>query len=456
MALTLEQINKRKPRGLTPTRENTSQLGIKAPWQTSALPSYPESSKGEQVLEQRGTKGNNKGEQPRPKGEQVLEQRGTKGNNKGEQGSPVPLSGSVCSPLEGVNKGEQGSPVPLSESVCSPLEGVNKGEQTNVVPLKPKARSPLQRGTGRQAKGEQLPSSRQQMAILLFMATKQEETRLGTTARLRKADIAIGAEIPFESLKTQLKRLLAAGHLERLTATHGRGDAGCVYRVAAALVPALRTLKGEQKASSKGNNKGEQASKTRDVVSSSSTTTINQPEEIDDEIQQASALERLVERLELDLDPLRIGANDLLDALRTSGSNFDRFTASVEHIAFYLRGPDAKGLNHHRAWVLKKLKSGYYAPPAGFMSWEEQQVRAEMAAAREKLERLRAARIEKFQIELDLWLAEKTQEQLAALLKDSPYSHPKSAGARSELRQLFAQATGQEDMLELIQGRAEQ
>ena len=423
---------------------------------------------------QPGTAGRSTGNPPAINREQELHQPGTTGNNEltaHEQPGAVPGSDAPCSRLDGplfpvpeANNREQPGTVPGSDAPCSRLQPGTKPDLNR----EQKRRQPgTTTGNNREQPGHlsPLPSGAQQLRLLQVLADHQQRTGLNSTPRLKREILAAELNTTSEVIKTQTRRLCAQAHLERLDARDGRGDAGTVYRVPVRTLRALLALNREQQPGTTGNNRGfnreqagastgnnnrEQASDVGNVVPSSSITTTNR-QEVSDEVEQAIALEQLVQRLELDLDPLRIGANDLLDALRSSGATFDRFTASVEHIAFYLRGPDAKGLIHARAWAMKQLRRGYYPPPPGFISWEEQQLHAEMAATKEKLARLRATRIEKFNAEFELWIAEKTTEELAILLKGSPYNDPGTSAARLALRSIFARTTGQEEVLHLAE-----
>jgi hypothetical protein len=445
----------------------------------------------EQEVDQPGTTGNRgpaKTDQPGtevlPTGnngainrEQGADQPGTTGNRqpaKADQPGTVPGFDDSCSrldgplfPVEGPNNREQPGTVPGFDDSCSRLQPGTRAE-ANREQKRPQPGTTTGNNREQESRLPLLPSGAQQLRLLHVLADYQQRTGLNSTPRLKRETLAADLNTTSEVIKTQTRRLCAREHLERLDARDGRGDAGTVYRVPLRTLRALLALNREQQPGTTGNNRAgnreqdrdstgnnnrEQEPDTGNVVGSSSINTTDR-RKADDEVEQAIVLERLVERLGLDLDPLRIGANDLLDALRSSEAVFGRFTASVEHIAFYLRGPDAKGLTHARAWAMKQLRRGYYPPPPGFISWEEQQLQAEMAAAKEKLARLQAARVEKFDTEFDLWIAEKTTEELAFLLKGSPYTSPTTSAARLALRSIFGRTTGQEDVLKLAEDLA--
>ncbi|RYF20706.1 MAG: hypothetical protein EOO77_07510 [Oxalobacteraceae bacterium] len=59
-------------------------------------------------------------------------------------------------------------------------------------------------------------------------------------------------------------------------------------------------------------------------------------------------LQQVVERYGLDVTH-RVGANDLLGIWRGSSESLKDFTASVEHLAWYMKSDDAKGINHPKA-----------------------------------------------------------------------------------------------------------
>jgi hypothetical protein len=168
-------------------------------------------------------------------------------------------------------------------------------------------------------------------------------------------------------------------------------------------------------------------------------------------IGDVGALRLLVERFALD-DKHQIGANDLQDALRTSGLSIDHFALSVEHLAFYLASPGSEGINHPRAWALKKLRSGFYAEPAGFVSREEQQLREILEAEKAKAKRLKALKRERFEAGYDAWFLDLTPERKRDLFKDEKHVTLESPApvVRGVLRRAYAVETGQLDLLVVL------
>jgi hypothetical protein len=66
--------------------------------------------------------------------------------------------------------------------------------------------------------------------------------------------------------------------------------------------------------------------------------------------------------------PWRVGLNDLAEACRDSGLDFRDFLESLEHLVFYIRSPNGESITSPRGWLMKKLASGFYDTPAGFVS----------------------------------------------------------------------------------------
>jgi hypothetical protein len=135
-----------------------------------------------------------------------------------------------------------------------------------------------------------------------------------------------------------------------------------------------------------------------------------------------------------------VGANDLLEVWRTGVFNdVQELELSVEHLAFYLASEDAEGLKRPKAWMVSQLRKGYYPAPAGYKSWEERQEEAKLADARNRQERVRELRKQRFEAEFEIWeagLAEEKRERLTSNCK------PGSQVAKSILRAEYAREIG--------------
>lgn len=167
---------------------------------------------------------------------------------------------------------------------------------------------------------------------------------------------------------------------------------------------------------------------------------------------QAETLQRLqssVDQLDLDAD-LKLSGNDLAAAFEDSNCALDEFLASVEHLAFYLRSAEAKGIRSPKTWMLKKLRKGYFGPPTDFISFEERLEAEKTRAKKERVERLRRAQLASFEADFEAWQLEQSPQQLAALKQELGPAlslQPNSAIRRALLRRHFAASTGREHLL---------
>jgi hypothetical protein len=412
--------------------------------------------KGEQTSQQRGTKGNNKGEQhefkgeqasfkrgtkdarasaaPNLKGEQTPQQRGTKGNTKGEQTGVVPLSDRICSPLQ---------------TSSFPFDFPKPSQGSSVVPLSVAYRSPLQRGTDLASKGEQIPSSPQQRQLLLFLAEKQAATGLRVTPLLRKSDISADLGMPLESLKVQIKRLKASSYIEVVHARHGRGDAGCVYRVSEGVIELALLIKEEQRETAKGNSKGEQQRGTPGGSSSSRSLNIPTTTSKTPDRQLADMFATALQRVAFD-DVL--GPNDMLQAWRFGVfENPGELIESMEHLASYLKASTTKGIDSPKAFAMSQLKRGYYAPPVGFKSWQALEEEAKTAAKQARLSQLKDALEKAFGVDFELWLHELADSERTKIIEaavGAGASYMPAKVTRSVLRNHYATQRGLFEFIE--------
>lgn len=397
--------------------------------------------KEEQNPNQKGTKGELKEEPERSKGNfpaikeklsssqaKIRTSIDTGNRPKEEQEWPVPLLGT---PVPFLNP-----PGSSLDSAQFPFENPIKGEQIRSVPLSIMASSHLQRGTVNQIKGELLPAGNQERLILLSLAEKQAENGGQRTPRMQRLQISISYDIPFDSVKTQLKRLIKKGYIELVDAKRGRGKSGCVYRIPAAVFNAILSCKEELKGNRKGEPKGNKIGTGAYVSSSSnlnSTTTTNNPHKM-----FLKKLSSFSDRIGLaDFD---IGINDLVTIWRTGIFESEQdFIESVEHMAFYLGLPESKTLTAKKAWAMKELKKGYYARPAKFESSEERHERFKMEASQAKSQNLQELKKKRLEAEFEVWFEELSPEQLREYLKPYPaISNPNSVMAKEMLFDVFS------------------
>ncbi|MEI6806826.1 MAG: hypothetical protein WCK49_10045 [Myxococcaceae bacterium] len=268
------------------------------------------------------------------------------------------------------------------------------------------------------------------------MAEKQSENGGQRTPRMRRLQVSIGYDIPLESVKTQLKRLIKKGYIELVDAKRGRGKSGCVYRIPAPVFNAILSCKEDLKGNRKGEPKGNQMGTGAYVSSSSnlnSTTTTNNAHKL-----FLKKLSSFSDRIGLsDFD---IGINDLVTVWRTGVFESEQeLFESIEHMAFYLGSPESKTLTAKKAWAMKELKKGYYARPAKFESSEERHERLKLEAAQAKSSNLKELKKKCLEAEFDVWFEELSQEQRREHLKPYPaISNPNSLMAREMLFDVFS------------------
>ena len=188
--------------------------------------------------------------------------------------------------------------------------------------------------------------------------------------------------------------------------------------------------------------------KTENVSDVSSSSFIHTTTNVSDERAEAESFRTLVEHLRLDLD-FKLGANDLVAARRQSSLDTADFTDSVEHLAFYLRSPEAAGINHPKAWAIRQLRQGFYPAPAGFVSWDEKVLQAKVDDAEAKAARIKELQIRKFNADYSAWFAELSAARRAELLQGTPFdSMSPSSTVKAYLRETFARENGVAHLLD--------
>jgi hypothetical protein len=142
----------------------------------------------------------------------------------------------------------------------------------------------------------------------------------------------------------------------------------------------------------------------------------------------------------------RFEAGELLDAnallkLWRDGTfdNLEDLAESVEHILAYANSDQGQGLR--KAWVVKTLSNGYYAPPVGFISWRERQLEQKRKRAAERLEQRKL----EFDADFELWLAGTAADARRKIIEASAGSGATflSPGlTKATLRNHYARLTG--------------
>jgi hypothetical protein len=420
---------------------------------------------------------------------QESDQTGTNGHNSpvlSDQTGTVPISDEVCAhlkeelcPFDEDNKRAQTGTVPISDEVCAHLKeelcpfetgastsqtGTTNGhkwaQQTGTnghnvleLPLGLPDKSVFQFG-----KPTVLPTSNQQLHILRFIFNMQQQTGLACSPRLKRDDIAKNTSVSPVGIKSQLDRLCSEGLIERVSSLRGRGDAGTVYRIPPPIVQALHDFEqsnGHDKWAQMGTTNGHKWAQAENInghdkwaqlASSSSnlntTTTngitnpFNQP---NPEKELCACLVKTLERE--GLDGYGVGANDLLQLVRDQTfQNVEDLGQSLSHLAFYLQSDSARGIQSPKGWIMKQLKQGYYAAPAGYKSREERQAAAKLEDTRKRLEAITKIRQQQLEAESDIWIMGLDEEKKRSYLP--PGVKADSVAARAVLRQAYAKENG--------------
>lgn len=147
----------------------------------------------------------------------------------------------------------------------------------------------------------------------------------------------------------------------------------------------------------------------------------------------------------MDLDNLKLGLNDLLPVAHDWDGSLDEFRESLEHVLFYLRSPEAFGIQNPKAWLLKQLRAGYYGAPANFVSWQDRQVEEKLRTRQQQSERRQQQRIQMLQADFDLWLADLTTDERQAIFEADGKLKPEFITLpmqRQMLKTRFAQLHG--------------
>jgi hypothetical protein len=239
------------------------------------------------------------------------------------------------------------------------------------------------------------------------------------TRVLSRAQIAEDTGLSANTVKITLSRLIASNVISRGHFSHSSTAGGTVFYPSKCVrdwcnlrdLDADKTSVEEEKLESKTRVQNGEDSGTDSDVSSSCYINNNKKQTVDDaqpksQLDNLLALRKTLEDLQsrLNLDGLRLGLNDLLPIARDWNSNMGSFDESLEHIVFYVRSSEATGLTNPKAWLLKQLRTGYYGAPANFVSWEDQQVEAQMRSRHQQAERRKRVRMQSLEADFTLWL----------------------------------------------------
>lgn len=398
--------------------------------------------------------------------ETKLPQTGTRARRRPQAVPPTRPPGSQTAPIEASKPGQTRTKATAKaekRSVSTKLHAGNSDKNLVVLlsePSRPSLGDPLsefgpplvpvseplvsvsdvpQTETTNSDKLGQLPTSDQQRLVLLHLYEAQRSTGLNCTPLLKAADIATALDVPLLGLRKQIQRLVKQGYIQKLEAKHGRGRAGSIYAVPDHLVPALESLKLGQQTRTNSDPQTrtlERSSSFKDSIQKTTTTDVRS---------WAAKLEEVV--YQLDLHQLGIGSVHLLDGWKGGAFSEEAepqtlFLTSVEHLAWYLHSPQSEGINKPKAWIVAKLKSGYFPAPDGFESAEEQALRARLKDQQAKLERVKLLQRESLLAEFEIWLAELSDSDRRLHLGDAPIDNPASPVARGILRSRFLQLRG--------------
>jgi hypothetical protein len=364
-----------------------------------------------------GTTGdNNRGQRQDNRG-QSDNYPGTTGDNNRGQVDNVPDYPTVCPRLP-----HDQSPVETPQA--PPLQASVPGYNRLCPRLQPGTKARFNRG--------QLPTSDQQITVLTCLVVDQERTGLGHTTLLSRSAIATRTGISQESVKKAIQRLVSAGQVEVRESKAGRFSGGTSYHVPHSVEVELRAFnRGQARAvsgdSSLSTSEGSNGSLNRTII----TSTPASAKEL------AEVFQTWLERFEAGE---LLDANALLKLWRDGAfDNLEDLAESAEHIVAYAKSDQGQGLR--KAWVVKTLANGYYARPAGFVSWRERQLEQKRRRAAERLEQRKI----EFDADFELWLAGTTADARRKIVEASAgqgASFLSPSLTKATLRDHYARVTG--------------
>jgi hypothetical protein len=267
---------------------------------------------------------------------------------------------------------------------------------------------------------------------------------------MSRTQISADAALPKNTVKISVQRLLEKALIQSSERHYSCKAGGAIYTIPKVVVKTIDNLVTSKCEDPREDTTGHQTDSDQEsqphVVRCTSITTTNTTSST-----STSDVRLQVERFQctakrLELSEFKLGTNDILALWRTGAFSTEQdLLESLEHIAFYLRTDDASTIKNPKAWILSTLRQGYYAPPHGFVSWEERQIQERLAAKAARAERLRRLRQQEFDVDFDIWLHELSDDRRNTLLRGIPVDSPDSLIARSVLREAFARETGRED-----------
>ncbi len=269
--------------------------------------------------------------------------------------------------------------------------------------------------------------------------------KAGKTPFLSRREMASELNISTNTVKVSLQRLAQDGFLQVDAWAHSCKNGGACY-IVSKVVERQNWYQSTrvQNVKDSGTNDPVVVVGFKDLLKTKTTT--------DSDSTLAKMLSQLETRLNLS-SRFKIGPRDLADAFRKCGLDPEKFSMSVEHVAFHAGGEGGVGLRNPGRWIIKQLSEGYVHEPADFESWAECQERAMLEDAQKHFQRLQALQMQRFDVDfrehmLNLSVADK--QRLLRSSEDGKFlaETPESAMAAGQLKRLFAKETARLHLLD--------
>jgi len=294
-------------------------------------------------------------------------------------------------------------------------------------------------------KGYPIPASSCQLAILKYLLSLQLKTESNQTPIVSKAQIQRATGIDKASVKTQVYRLLDKQLLKRVHYSRSCTGGGSIYAIPDSVkyllwsdsVTSSAEISVTNNGLNSGTNSASPGGQVTDVSSSSKLITTTNPTATLENPEKKTCDQLLDIVNKLDIEKYKIGANDLYPLLREGEfKDLHDLRVSLEHISFYLHSSEADSISHPKAWMMKQLKKGYYAAPAGFKSYEELQAEAKFVDAKDRLAKIQEVKQKHLEVEFEIWLSELSSTETKKLTNGLRLNSP---GAKALLKETYLQ-----------------
>ncbi len=259
--------------------------------------------------------------------------------------------------------------------------------------------------------------------VLLGLYARCRKRGQRTTADLCLIDFAQETQISYESIRTTLRRMLEKGFLLRTGFSTGRGGwveyeiPELIYRALLDMEtsnigwPEMRNLCGTNGGSISGQ-----------IASCSSSENLNTTTTETNDTEEKIKEERLRELSAVDLSRWGIRRHALLGyvgvgKLCENRQELEEFLHRAKVAIDDLRSR-GEPVRSPAGFLMHCLKAGYVGVPDGYKSLEEEQLEVMNREMRQRLENIKAAKKEKYQIEYEIFKETVDQARKSTLMKE--------------------------------------